>query len=488
VIRQLALFEGRRQLKAPFLWLALLGSLALVWLAVHDQPATLWARSVTIAGSCLPIAMVALLLANSAALRDDSSRIGETTDVPPTSKNLRMLGLIAGVWPGLLLSLAVVLFGVVLSATDDPAGSFLIPELLVGPLLVLLGQAGGVVLGRWIPNPLAAPLTLIILAALFMVQDFWPGERTIPAESPFLPWRKSYTLDWVQGEPRMPWLHLVYLVGLIGTLTAIASRRWRSLILAGVIVVGSGMGLSRIETDGEAVVAAIEDWADARSRTCEEHDGVRYCAIEGYEPWIDDWADVIDQIEELVPDDLRLAQVQQTVSGLDSFEDTDPTVAHVHGRLDMDDDLTRQALAPDLGLPGTGGEAAAINTEIPACMARTMPMLVSGEARGVAFLVLTNLAVPGSIETGGVGGTYWFGHLEMSEDEARLAFQIADRPEDEVVPVLHSHWAELTDPNTTSAELASWFDLNEPEVIAAAHYESMQCTCTDGGVSCSSGP
>ena len=115
-------------------------------------------------------------------------------------------------------------------------------------------------------------------------------------------------------------------------------------------------------------------------------------------------------------------------------------------------------------------------------------MLVSGEARGVAFLVLTGLAVPGSIETGGFGGTYWFGHLEMSEEEAQLALQIRDRPESEVLSVIHSHWADLTDPSTTTAELAGWFNLSEPEVIPAAHYESMQCTCTDGGVSCTSGP
>jgi hypothetical protein len=488
VIRQLARFEGRRQLKSPFLWLAVAGSIALVWLAVHDQPPTLWARSVTIAGSCLPIAISTLLLANVAALRDHSSRVGETTDAPPISKDLRMLGLAAGAWAALLLSLVVVVLGIVLSVTDDPAGSFMVPELVVGPLLVLLGQVAGVVLGRWIPNPLAAPLTLILLAGLFIVQDVWPGERSIPAASPFLPWRKSYTLDWVQGEPRMPWVHLIYLVGLIAMFTALASHRWRALIAAGVLVVGSGIGLSRIETDGEEVVAAIESWSDARSRTCEEHDGIRYCAIEGYEPWIDDWAEVVERVDELVPDDLRVAQVEQTVSGLDSFEDLDPTVAHVHGRLDMDDDLTQQVLAPELGLPGTGGEAAAMNTDIPACMAGTMPMLVSGEARGVAFLVLTDLSVPGSIETGGFGGTYWFGHLEVSEEEARLAFQIVDRPESEVIAAFHAHWAEVTHPSTSSAELAGWFDLAEPEVISAARYESMQCACTDGGVSCTSGP
>ena len=37
VIRQIALFEGRRQVKSPLLWLAVLASLVLVWLAVKGS-------------------------------------------------------------------------------------------------------------------------------------------------------------------------------------------------------------------------------------------------------------------------------------------------------------------------------------------------------------------------------------------------------------------------------------------------------------------
>jgi hypothetical protein len=487
VIRELALFEGRRQLKSPLLWIAVTASVGLVWLAVNQEPATLWARSATLAGSCLPLAVAALLLGNTGALRDRSSRTGETLDVPPTSRDARMLGLVAGSWPATLLGMAVVVVGVILSLLDDPAGSFLIPELLVGPLLIPLGQSLGVVLGRWIPNPLAAPLTLVVLAGLFLVKDFWPGDRTIPAASPFLPWRSSYT-DWVQGEPRLPILHIAYLVGLIALFAATASRRWKAVAAAGLLVVGVAVPLAGLDTAGEAVAAAVVDWAEEQPRTCEVHGTVEYCAIQGYEPWIDDWAQVVDRVQSLVPETLSTTQIQQSPRSLASHNDQNTSVANVHGRLDSQRDLIEQVLAPELGLPGTGGEAAAMNSALPACMASVLPVYVSGEARAIAYLLLMELADPGSIETGGFGGSYQFGQIEVSEEEAELALQISARPETEILSVLHPSWHQLNDPGTTSAEFAAWFGLPAPEVGEGSTYESMQCQCTgDGGVSCTGG-
>ena len=487
MIRELALFEGRRQLKSPLLWIAVAASLGLVWLGVNDEPATLWTRSVTLAGSCLPLAVAALLLGNTGALRDHSSRTGETLDVPPTSRDARMLGLVAGSWLATLLGVAVLVVGMILSLLDDPAGSFLIPELLVGPILIPLGQSLGVVLGRWIPNPLAAPLTLVVLAGLFLVKDFWPGARTIPAASPFLPWRSAYT-DWVQGELRLPILHIAYLIGLTALFAATASRRWKSVAAAGLLVVGVAVPLASLDTAGEAVAAAVVDWAEEQPRTCEVDGTFEYCAIQGYEPWIDDWAQVVDRVQSLVPETLGVTQIQQSPVSLASHNDQDPAVAHVHGRLDSDRDLVEQVLAPELGLPGTGGEAAAMNSVLPACMASALPVYVSGEARAIAYLILTELADPGSIETGGFGGTYQFGQIEVSEEEAELALKISARPEDEILAILHPSWQELQDPETTSADLAAWFGLPAPEAREGSSYEAMQCECTgDGGISCTGG-
>jgi hypothetical protein len=397
-----------------------------------------------------------------------------------------MIGLVAGSWFAVLLAVVVVIVGVVLSLRDDPAGSLLVPELVVGPILVPLGQSLGVVLGRWIPNPLAAPLTLVILAGLFLVKDLWPGPRTIPAASPFLPWRSAYT-DWVQGEPRLPLVHLGYLMGLIGLFTATASRRWGALVVSGVVLLGIAVPLAGLDTAGEAVSAAVVDWADEQARTCEERGSVEYCAIEGYEPWIDEWVRGVDRVQSLVPVELGTMQIQQTADGLASYYDQDPAVAHVHGRLAGVGVPVEQVLAPELGMPATGGEAAAMNTGLPTCMARVLPVYVSGEARAIAYLVLTELADPGSIQSRGFGGTIRFGQIEVSEGEAELALQIANLSESEILSVLHSRWVELIDPATSSAEIAGWFGLPAPQAANGSPYESMQCECTDdGAVSCTS--
>lgn len=486
IVFQLARFEGRRQFRSPFLWLAAAMSGFLVWFVMLDQPATLYWRSVALAGASFPLAVVAMVLGNASALRDHSTRVGETIEVPPAGRDLRMLGLTAAAWTPFLVSLAVSLFAVVFSLTDDPAGTFNFAELAVGPLVVLLGQSVGVLLGRWIPSTLAVPLVLVVLAGLFSIQDFWPGERTIPAASPFLPWRKPYT-DWVQAEPRMPLMHLAYLLGLTGFATALASRRWRALIVSGIVVLGACAGLARVEVAGEEVVATVDRWADTQQKICEEHGGVTFCALDGYESWIDDWSIVVDRIRLLVPGGMGLLEVRQTPSYAE-HTDSDPTVAHVHGRLIVDSDLTKQILAPELGLPGTRAEAAAMHPDLPACMASSLPVLVSGQARGVAFAVLTELAVPGSLQTAGFGETFQMGHIEISIEEAELAFRILDRPREDILTVFHDHWNEVMDPRTTTASLASWFGLEAPGVITRSQYADMECTCTaDGGVSCTGG-
>lgn len=482
---QLARFEGRRQLKSPFLWLAALASLGLVWMVVSNEPSTLDFRSVLIAGACLPLAATALFLGNGSVMRDRSTGAADTTSVLPATRDARMLGLAAAGWAPALVSVGVVAIGVVLSLTDDPAGSFHLTELAVGPLVVILGQAVGVALGRWVPHQMAAPTALVVMAALFVIQDFWPGERTIPAASPFLPWRQPYT-DVVQAEPRLPGLHLFYLLGLVALAWAIASRRWRALLVAFLVVVGAGVGLSRIEVSGEGVVAAVQQWGEEQPRVCEGRRGVQYCVIEGYEPWINEWAAVTDRAQGVVPIELGVGEVRQTVNSPDEPNDTNPTTAHVGMRLGNTSQLALQILAPELGLPGTRGEAAAMNPDMPACMASIVPALVSGEARGVAFLVLTDLVVPGSVETGGGSdGTFQFAHVELSEDEAMLAFQILDRPASEILAVLHSRWDELIEPTTSSATLAGWFGFEEPDVIAESSYEGMNCVCIERGIRCS---
>jgi hypothetical protein len=398
-----------------------------------------------------------------------------------------MLGLAAAAWTPLLLGLLVVTFGAVLALSDDPAGSWNLAELAVGPLVAVLGHTAGVALGRWAPNPLLAPLALVIVAGLFLIDNLRFGPRVIPAASQFLPWRMPYT-SWVQGEPRLPTLHLLYLAALVVLLTALASRRWRVLIGSTLLVLGSVAGLSTLEVGGDAVAASVEEWGNAQSRVCEEHGGVRFCAIDGYQTWIGDWSSTVERVRDLVPAALGVKEVQQTTGY--AFDDTDSTIAFVGGNWEGPtsseaSSLTLQVLAPALGLPGTQGEAAVMNTEMPECMAMVMPLFVSGQARAVGLIVLSELAVPGAVPTETYPGRVQFEQLELSRGEVDLALEILRRPRQEIVSTIHDNWQALVDRETTTATFAGWFGLESPEVITESSFENMTCTCTrNGGVQC----
>ncbi len=489
VVGQIAVFEGLRLLRSPVVWLATAASGVIVWLAWRGNPDVLDWQSVAIAGSCLPLTAVAFLKAHGAATRDRSFEVEEITEVPPTDVNRRMLGVAAAGWGPVVLSVGVVAFGVILNSLGDPAGAFRVVELLVGPAVVALGQTAGTALGRWAPHPLVAPLALVLGTTLFLVPNLLPGARTIPAASPFLPWREPYT-DWVQGEPREPLVHLLYLAGLIGVTTGVAARCYRLILGGGVAAVAAALVLAGIPTGGEDVGLAIEEWGASQPRVCRDYQGVQVCAIEGYEPWFDDWSETLDTLRNLVPTQLGVKEVQQTTSY--QFDDRNPAVAYVGGSWEGSvspeaRDLAIQVLAPELGLPGTPGEAAQLNTEVPACMARVLPMAVSGQARGVGFLVLSELAVPGSLRENIFVGPVRFGHIEVSQGEAALALRIAERPRNEVVATLHAHWDQLADPATTTGTLAGWFGLEPPQTLSSSSFEEMTCVCSpDGGVSCSS--
>jgi hypothetical protein len=293
--------------------------------------------------------------------------------------------------------------------------------------------------------------------------------------------------DWVQGEPRLSALHLVYLAALVVLLTALASRRWRTLIGSTLVLLASVAALSTLEVGGDAVAESVEEWGVAQPRVCEEHGGIRFCAIDGYQTWIDEWSSTVERVRDLVPVALGVRQVEQTTGY--RLEDTDPMVAHVGGNWEgltsfEASSLTLQVLAPELGLPGTAGEAAEMNTEVPECMALVMPLLVSGQARAVGLIVLSDLAVPGSALTEVYPGPVQFEQLELSRGEVDLAHQILERPHQEVVSTLLNNWDQLTDPEISSAALAGWFGLEAPEVITESSYEGMACTCIANGVQC----
>jgi hypothetical protein len=111
-------------------------------------------------------------------------------------------------------------------------------------------------------------------------------------------------------------LHLGYLVGLVLVMGAIAAlgrsiTGWTVLSLG--VVVAATLGPAQLGPIDdtrhiEAISRLVGDEADLR---CETHDSVTYCAMPGYEGWVDDWAAAVTPMLDLSPAALDPIVVRQ---------------------------------------------------------------------------------------------------------------------------------------------------------------------------------
>lgn len=488
MIWTLGRWEGQRLLSSPILWVAAVATMAIIYLEGRYEAVSLPHSSVIIAGACLIVAAVALLMGHAIAIRSQRPDLDEMLTPLPMTRPQRKAGELVAAYAPATLAVLATGAGVVWNLTRSPAGSINWLEILVGPVVVILAHVLGVSLGK-LRNPMVGPLVLVILVALFLIKDLWPGERVIPAASPFLPWRAPYS-EWVQGEPRLPLVHLGFLMALIAVIFSVTVRAWKSLVAGAIGLAGLAVVLSSVPTHGLLVSSAVTAWSRVQPVVCEERNGMRYCAYEGYEPWIDYWAEVVSKVRAVVPTDLAVEEVRQTVQ-IDRFED-DAAVALVPGTWYLGPEAGRSSrlavelLAPALGLPGTYGEVLPLQAHLPECMQGSVPLSVFGEARGVTLLVLLGIVTPEAVPD-----DEYAGPVGVAPGEFDLAKQILVRPETETISLLHSHWDEIVEPATTSGTLASWFGLPAPSVPTKSPdelmFETMDCVCNpDGGFSCSS--
>ncbi len=121
-------------------------------------------------------------------------------------------------------------------------------------------------------------------------------------------------LDWEPIEivfrPSRP--HLLYLIGLVGVFVCLAllrgsGRRW--LVAAGlavsaaVVATGVAGQLAAYEAFDEQAVLA-EHMPPLVDDVCQVRENVEYCALAGYGEWIDEWAEMVEGVLEVAPDDV----------------------------------------------------------------------------------------------------------------------------------------------------------------------------------------
>jgi hypothetical protein len=241
IIASLARVEGRKlvthRIFLAGVAIALLGS-AIFVRASLIRPGVTWEDDGwTVGVGVMLLAILTMVAANQAALRDRRSHAQEQHSMLPVPASTRAWGLLtAMLWPG---AVAMVLFAGVVgfaAAKGIIIDSIEVLQLVEGVCDVLLLGATGIAIAAWLPSPFIAPM---VGWALFLVTpDDVP--RSWHSLTPFVGARSMELAEW----------HLTYLVGLtaIIALVAVGRRsRLRSLLLPGIIatavVVSSGIVL-----------------------------------------------------------------------------------------------------------------------------------------------------------------------------------------------------------------------------------------------------
>lgn len=291
----------------PVVWVGGLASAAYAVFDLIEQAPVLNRVSMTLAWTMAPLAVSVALVAGWAVLRARGRTDAHPPVIMPVAMSQRTGGILGGLlWPALAtLILQLVLLGCVF--TRDPVTSLVWTELLVGPLYVVFAGAVGAAATRWFPHPATPLLTVLLLAGLQFAVPYDPdqwGAHVGPAALAPIAWPEDIIPYEVSFRPSG--LHLGYLVGLVLGVVGLAviSRRvvgWAVLAFGIMLAATSGIAqLGPIE-ESQRMAAMARLVGDQADLTCETHTGIRYCAMPGYQGWIDDWVRAAAPLVAVVP-------------------------------------------------------------------------------------------------------------------------------------------------------------------------------------------
>ena len=280
-----------------------------------------------------PIAGLALVAVNRATLRARREGTVELLTSTPTASSTRSVAHMLSVWPALLVAVGTLTAATIsVLAREEAVGSWgpdWLAEVLIALALVAGGGALGVALGRWIPHGIVPAIALLgILGATGNLNGL----------DPFTNRARNWSL-WSSPPPdldpmfvlRPAWPHLVYVVGLVGIVAALAVMRTRrgwapiGALMAALALAGTGAVLqTRPVTAADAARVARGIDADLE---CETHAEIRTCTYPGYGAWRPDWAKGARQVLALVPPASRpTPYVARQVVGNRGISNLDPEV------------------------------------------------------------------------------------------------------------------------------------------------------------------
>lgn len=502
-LRVLTRIEGRRLLTRPTVLVgAALSLLAMARLTWTTAP-VLNRDDTAATGSLLVLSAATLLATNAAALRSRRYATDELLASMPTPPRTRTLGALLAVVG------VVVVAGILVGAfllwrlAADPVTSPDPFELLTGPALVALGGCLGVALARWAPSATVAPVVVVGLAALEFTVNLLTGGIEYGGR---VKWLAPFVGQQGVAEEllvRPTGWHLAYLVALVVVLSCIAVLRHpvpRGTVAAAgigtlVLVVAGAAQLRPLHPEQQAEALAAQ-LTRAGMQDCEQRNTVAYCALPGYEPWIDRWAEAVEPVMARLPEGARRRPltVRQDFFGssLEFFGDDDagassaePTESEVRpslwwGRgaatgsyefaLALGIASLAVGLSPDGAMLPPGSQPGLVGEGQQTCTTAgqgraVMALWLAAETseRSAQYLhdeVARHIgATPTATATGAPREIYFddpaaraIGALVFGGREAEAAADLLRQPTGVVAGLIHQHWRVLTDPATTTEQ------------------------------------
>ncbi|GAA3822730.1 ABC transporter permease [Streptomyces chiangmaiensis] len=339
-------------------------------------------------------------------------------------------------------------------------------ELAVAPLVVLLCGALGVLIARLYASLAGGPLFVVVGFATFMVASSVTGGRVH-----WLNWLQPvFTEDGsspvpsdVLGRPAA-W-HALYLAGLTALMLCLAVllSGGRTRMLKALTIVALGATATGIAGQSPSHGAALTTARAQLSRmpqtvqSCVAHGRSTYCSFPEWTAWRDDWARVVDRVQDLAGGSAGGARLT------------------IRQRIPVLYDLSTDSAIAPLRTPGEvtvgtrwGG------SRVPEFAVGVASVLVAGDEEAVSgmcdarvvtvmWLALAAQDDPmAALRTvrldGGANGSAVVmtptEPLSMSAEQARIVRELLRRPLHSVTARVKAHWTELTSPTTSQARVA----------------------------------
>ena len=447
----------------------------------------------------LLLAATTLVVSHRAVTRSRRDGSEELLSATPASPRARTAGhLLAVLAPTTIAALTGLVLAWYMTQTTT-VGSFVPSELAVGPLLVAGAGCLSVLLARMWPQRITPYLACVAIAAM-----------ELSVNTPLLVGSGARWLAfWVEGSlwwllPRHSTAHLVYLLGLIAMAAVGALLRHgltRRLVAVAVasIAVTAGAAAAQMRQPQAHWQQANAMFADpASQQRCFERDGVRYCVFDKFADLGDHFAAMVGSVRAVVPERAwpNRLEVTQRVTALD-FQYVGPAAEHLPHLPDMPRTRIRQpddgAIHPGLEFSWSPVQEAGFGLQVSSA-AIGLPLVpdpedgsvcvAAGRARAVLALWAgahaTNDAPaglrwlidqadpdrtrpPGRSEHDAVlpiAEVDVYGGFAVSYADIRLALRMLDI--ESVAARVAERWEQLTDPATTSLQLADTLGIEPP--------------------------